>query len=274
MKPKMVATDIGGTLTGDSGGIGRYTVDVLNLLMGKEIPVSFLTGYNYHSAVRYLKGMDRRAVLIVQNGAAALSQDRILWEYVIGEDDAASLVKAFQRWKIPVYVFRGSPTGFSNEIISESPVRGKTLFTHASGISDFKHILCVSVRGENLFLEKMLEESDQSIIKKYHPILSRGPDISWLEVTGLNARKDLALKRLCEMKSIGVQDVVYFGDNFNDLEVLKMVGHPRVVKNALPELKNQFDTLEYTSKEEGVARYLDRLFDLEKKREPSDDSPL
>lgn len=258
----MIASDIGGTLTWDDGGIGKFTISVLNDLLAKEIPVAFLTGYNYHSARRYLGELDPGAIMVFQNGAAAIRHGSILWEHVFDGDDARLIVKEFQKWDVPVFIFRGSETGFSNEIVSNGQVPPRMNYSHITAVSDFNHILCISVRSENSRLEKISRAFSKLFGEKYHFILSRGEDMSWIEVVHLNTRKDLALQNLCERMRIDVKDVMYFGDNLNDLEVLKIVGYPRVVGNAVRELKQRFSSLELSSEKEVVAGYLNDLFDL------------
>jgi hydroxymethylpyrimidine pyrophosphatase-like HAD family hydrolase len=76
-------------------------------------------------------------------------------------------------------------------------------------------------------------------------------------------RKDLAMKRLCAELSVSLADVMYFGDNFNDLEVLRSVGYPVLVDNAAPELKEEFETVVPAVTEQGVAKYLNNLYHLD-----------
>jgi hydroxymethylpyrimidine pyrophosphatase-like HAD family hydrolase len=88
---------------------------------------------------------------------------------------------------------------------------------------------------------------------------------SWLEVVNNHVRKDLALKRLCNQFQIPLTDTIYFGDNFNDREVLRLVGQPVLVENAMEELKKEFSRVIGSVYEEGVALYLNDLFDLQLK---------
>ena len=63
--------------------------------------------------------------------------------------------------------------------------------------------------------------------------------------------------------SISISETIYFGDNFNDLDVLDSVGYPIVVENSVKELKEKFTIVIDSVFNEGVAKYLNKLFNLE-----------
>jgi hydroxymethylpyrimidine pyrophosphatase-like HAD family hydrolase len=94
-------------------------------------------------------------------------------------------------------------------------------------------------------------------------IYTRQTRCAWLEVVHPEVRKDLSIQRLCREMGIPPADVIYFGDNFNDKEALRLVGHAILVENAAPELKREFTTIIRPVTEEGVAHYLNEIFSLD-----------
>ena len=59
----------------------------------------------------------------------------------------------------------------------------------------------------------------------------------YLNVNNKNATKEQALQKIIELLHISLNDVTAFGDQINDLEMLKMCGRGVAVSNANPELK-------------------------------------
>ena len=53
-----------------------------------------------------------------------------------------------------------------------------------------------------------------------------------------------------------------FGDGENDLDMLKTVGHPVIMENSQELLKDFFSNVTLSNKEDGVARYLEKFFNL------------
>ncbi len=56
----------------------------------------------------------------------------------------------------------------------------------------------------------------------------------WLDFT--LADKGLGLRRLCAALGVGLGEVMAFGDNYNDLPMLRAAGHPYIMSTASPEL--------------------------------------
>lgn len=61
---------------------------------------------------------------------------------------------------------------------------------------------------------------------------------AWLDFT--LADKGAGLKQLCQRLEIPLDQVMAFGDNFNDLPMLSLVGHPYIMDTAHPRLRRKF----------------------------------
>ena len=62
----------------------------------------------------------------------------------------------------------------------------------------------------------------------------------WLDFT--MSDKGSGVARLCEVLDIGLEDVMAFGDNYNDIPMLERVGHPYLMAGAVPELRERFSS--------------------------------
>ena len=60
----------------------------------------------------------------------------------------------------------------------------------------------------------------------------------WVDFT--LADKGSGLRQLCERLGIGLDEVMSFGDNYNDLPLLDIVGTPYIMDNAAPDLRQRF----------------------------------
>lgn len=69
------------------------------------------------------------------------------------------------------------------------------------------------------------------------PATSPGlPGIAFVSITRTGVSKASAVKQLAEQMRLEMSDVMAVGDSHNDLPMLEVVGHPRVMANAVPEL--------------------------------------
>ena len=73
-----------------------------------------------------------------------------------------------------------------------------------------------------------------------------------------NSDKETALKTLVEHIGIDLNDVVAFGDDINDLGMLKLAGTAVAVSDAIDEVKAVADHITESNYQDGVAKFLER----------------
>ncbi len=91
-----------------------------------------------------------------------------------------------------------------------------------------------------------------------------------LEITNVNAYKYNAIKNIAFLENIPLSDVLAFGDNNNDYEMLKNLGKGVLMKNANEFLKINLannETTRFSNNEDGVAKFLIDFFELNIKYE-------
>lgn len=96
-----------------------------------------------------------------------------------------------------------------------------------------------------------------SILQKHFPqysIVKSSP--IHLEINAAGTDKALAVRRLCQYKGIPLENTIAFGDNYNDLEMLKTAGTGVVMGNAPEDIRAQFPNVTKDNDHEGIAWYL------------------
>ena len=261
--PQLVASDIGGTLSRGVNPIPSFTVNVLNRLVKKDIPVALITGYNYHTSLKITRDLDERILLLPQNGTLCVKEKQLVWEYHIPEQDAYELYDYLDEHDLPVIIYKGKNDDFKNFYISRNQIPHLTYgFERMFRSNGFENVTGISTILPDEMAKKVRREIQEIVGDKFKVIYTPEAIGSWLEVCHTEVRKDLALKRLCHELSIPLSRVFYFGDNFNDLEALRTVGFPVLVENAAPQLKKEFDTIIPPVAEQGVGHYLNEQYHL------------
>ncbi|HLP59122.1 MAG TPA: HAD family hydrolase [Candidatus Deferrimicrobium sp.] len=261
--PKLIASDIGGTLVSSGNIIPAFTSTVLNRLVN-DIPVALITGYNYNTTMTYTQGLDERILLLPQNGTLCIKEKKITWEYHIPPPEAGEIYRYLAENDFPTIVYKGKNEDFKNYYIHQTEIPSLNYaFQRIQRLENFENITGISTLLPD-DLARIARPKIQAIAGiKFKVIYTRESKGSWLEVVHADVRKDLAMKRLCAELSVPPAEVIYFGDNFNDLEVLRSVGYPVLVDNAAPELKEEFETVVPSVTEQGVAKYLNNLYHLD-----------
>lgn len=267
--PKIIASDIDGTLTHSGHVIPEFTCNVLNHLASSGIPIALITGFNYLTTRKYIQNIDPNITVIVQNGTLCERNGEIVWEMGIAADDVAPIYRFLEEKQAPIIVYKGKNGDFKVLYKGRGEEKKRAYFNQVEEISSFEGITGISTLVPNELVPGLKSGLSSIIGDNYQLIYSEGKEESWLEVTPPAARKDMALDRLCRQLGLTPREAIYFGDNFNDLETLKMVGHPVVMENAVPSLRDQFDTRASVVYSQGAARYLVNLFQLKKFQSPN-----
>ena len=262
-RPRLVATDLDGTIIGPEGEISDRTVRTLHRVEELGVPVVFVTG----RPPRWLGVVSERTGLtglaICANGAIVydLHTEKVVAHHSIAVEigleitgrlrealpDVAFAVETLggyarerayrPRWDVGV-----EPTlGRIDEIFGEATV--KLLVRHESMGADQLLAAARAVVGD---LAEFTHSSTDGL----------------LEVSAAGVSKATTLAHLCSERGIPAADVVAIGDMPNDLAMLAWAGTAYAVAGAHPEVLAAVERHTGDPEDDGVAQVLERIFDL------------
>ncbi|MBP5464417.1 MAG: HAD hydrolase family protein, partial [Treponema sp.] len=85
-------------------------------------------------------------------------------------------------------------------------------------------------------------------------------DIPWYKLSKKHATKEKAIEALCAHLQLSPDRIAAFGDDFNDIGMLKLCGRGIAMENAIAEVKQAADEICRSNEQDGVARWIaDRL---------------
>lgn len=115
----------------------------------------------------------------------------------------------------------------------------------------------------NIFLnnEERAEEYQQLISKKFSTVncfvMQDSYDSKkWLVVNPSNLNKKTTLEQLGKELDITLEEMTFFGDGLNDVEVISSVGNGVAMGNALEEVKANAKDITLSNNEDGIAHYI------------------
>ncbi|WP_256762144.1 HAD family hydrolase [Cohnella sp. WQ 127256] len=80
-----------------------------------------------------------------------------------------------------------------------------------------------------------------------------------VQISNLEATKELAVLKLSSIYGISIDDVIVFGDDTNDIGLFKICGQSVAMENAIEELKEIASEITTSNDNEGVAVVIERL---------------
>jgi HAD superfamily hydrolase (TIGR01484 family) len=264
MMPRLIATDLDGTLLRDDKTVSARTVAALADAEAAGIEVFFVTGRPARWMDAVAEHTARHGMAICANGAAVvdLHRDRLLAAYPLDARDALTIVQAL-RAAVPQTAFAVEFTdGFGyepeyrrwdpdpahvvapvEELLADGvgrPAVLKLLARHASVNPDAFLITARTAAGQ-------------------HGEITRSNSSALLEISGPGISKATTLARCCAERGISPLEVVAFGDMPNDLEMLSWAGTSYAVANAHPDVLNATPRHTAANEKDGVASVIEHL---------------
>ncbi len=268
---RLIASDIDGTLVNDEREVPPYTLRVLRRLLDDGVPVVLVTGQNPWTASRVARQIGHGVRAITMNGVFLLEDDTVHAGEFVDEALAREVAEAVlaQGYAPLVYgedgVERYIPTPDAEPALAS--LRAARHYQPFQAVDSLDALfearpavisICETFPRAKAIYPLMQEVVGDRAYVVYQP----GPQRSWVEVNHRDARKDTALLALARRLGVSADEIVYFGDNLNDLVVFRAVPHSVAVENAHPEVKALAWRIAPSYEREGVARFLAEHFAL------------
>lgn len=271
----LYVSDLDGTLMQPDATLSPTTVRLINEAIARGTLFSVATARTPATVVPILQQVEMRLPAIVITGAAMFDVrtrryshirrmtpevHRHLVNIYRGSDTSTYLFTLGDDDMIHIYHLCGELTDIQRQFYEEridSPF--KRFHLAADGADTLP-----AVDDETILFYTMLPDgkagSTYGLIKDlegvkaqyYHDIY--GEDIGILEAFAADATKANAVKRLAE--ETGADRIVCFGDNINDLPMMRVADVAVAVGNALPEVKEAADIVVGCNTEDAVARFI------------------
>lgn len=119
-------------------------------------------------------------------------------------------------------------------------------------INKLKGVHKVLLMGKPGRLDQMQAELKQKFSELY--IVKSAPHLLEIMVRGVS--KSYGVTQLAKAFNVSLQDCYAFGDNYNDEDMLKIVGHPYLMGNAPAELKKRIGSVTLDNNHDGIAAVL------------------
>jgi len=265
--PRLVATDLDGTLLGPDGTVSDRSRTVLQELDARGVPVVFVTG-------RPIRWMETLWADVGGHGLAVCSNGGIVYDVTRREvssaltvpRDLALQVAQTLRQELPGTTFAlEKTTGFARE--------------HAFASRHPESAGVPTGRLEEIFDErvvKLLALHDELVPEDYwrraRALVGDLVEVTWsssfalLEMSALGVTKASTLARLCAQLGIGPDEVVAFGDMPNDIAMLEWAGRSYAMAGGHADVRRVADAVAPGNDEDGVATVLTDLFGLGRSR--------
>ena len=263
--PRLVATDLDGTLLHSDGTVTDRTRAVLTELDALGVPVVFTTG-------RPIRWMDELWDAVGGHGLAICSNGGIVYDVARRQVRTARTipaqvlldVAALLRAEVPGTVFAlEKTTGFAREPefmprLSVNRVGDVDQGTLEELVDD--SVVKLLARHEDLepepYWKRVAEVVGEQVVTTWSSVGTL------VEISAAGVTKATTLATIAAEMGLGPGDVIAFGDMPNDLPMLEWAGTSYAMANAHESVQELADHLAPANDDDGVATVLADLFSL------------
>ena len=261
MKYKVVATDFDGTLLSSKKVISEENKNAILECRKHDCITVGITARNL-SSIKSVCDIDIFDYLIINNGTYIYNVKENDGEYIayIDRSIVENITNEFFE------LSEGIDYCSVNKYYSNKTKLAKKRHFHIE-INEFEQV-DERVARMNIFAKSNedVKHFKDSINEKYpelNAIMMLDTDSSsdrrWVAINPGNCNKAIALERLTNKLGCEMQDVLYFGDATNDIEIITQVGCGVAMGNAIDEVKNAANEVTISNDENGVAYYINKI---------------
>lgn len=267
---KLIALDIDGTLLDKSKNLSPKTKSVLCAL-SKDVPVVLISS-RMPEAITYLqKELDiAEYPLVAYNGGLILRNNEILSQTGIDFSTHKTILELNQDLGLHLSLFHNNEWfAPQDDFWSQREIRN----TKVNPVFKSNEKVFQTWKAEGKLAHKIMcmgdEEKVDALIDRLSKINNNTLHLyrskpTYIEIAPRQISKLSGLRVVLDevYPELNLSHIIAYGDNYNDIEMLKNVGMGVAVRNAKKEVKAVADEITNANIEDGVARHLQKIFNL------------
>lgn len=263
MKFKVLCSDLDGTLLTTKSNVSQFTVSTINHIKNEMRVI--LVSARMPSGMRYIQQdlgiLDQP--IICYNGALVLDGEKELLSIFIPLETVKSIYDICKSLKIELGLYVNDQWFVANasERVDKEIRYTKTYPSFIPYSITFRYLEKEKLGAHKLMLMGTKESADELM-----PMLHENFESELTIYRSNDTLIEVAPKLVSKLSAIelllkpdeSLADVIAFGDNYNDIEMLEAVGTGVAVGNAREEVKNIANYIALANGDDGVADFIEK----------------
>ncbi|MCU5745974.1 Cof-type HAD-IIB family hydrolase [Staphylococcus sp. SQ8-PEA] len=267
--PYLICLDLDGTLLNDDKEISTFTKQVLLTLQEQGHHLMIATGRPYRACDIYYHELNMHTPIVNFNGAYVHHPNNPHFKTIHEEldlDVAYEMIRSLKKYEVSNLVAEIRDHVYIDNY-DERLFEG---FSMGNPDIEIGNLL------ENLQEPptSLLVESPEDQIQEIREMLNHfyaeniehrrwGAPFPIIEIVRKGINKARGIDYVKSYLGIKSENVIAFGDEDNDSEMLKYATHGVAMANGLDEIKEIANEITYSNNEDGIGRYLNTFFNLQ-----------
>ena len=251
MKYRLVVADVDGTLIApgvdSSQATSERLIRAVNEVQKLGVIFSLATARSLDKVEGLIKSLSLNSLIILDNGARIY--DCLVQKYIsnsfIPHNQVKEILNILSEFQYEV------------NIINDS---GRIQYNPSSKIplTDIVKIVILDIspfQAQEVY-ERISNMQNISVTKS---VSGSDPVKESIHITGMEAKKEKALKKIADLSGINLQSALVIGDSYNDFSIMAISGFKVAMGNSVSEIKAIADYIAPSYQEDGVAHVLEKF---------------
>lgn len=250
MKRKIIIMDLDGTLLRKDKTVSEYTKSIIGECRKRDFILVFATARPERTTLPYVKVLNPN-VVVSNNGAKINFFDGSGYLFEIDPDIVQIIVSRLLEKNL-FLCLDYEDYSLTNCLDYQKWGNWNAFYTTDFAEYDTAGVQKISVRATDLELFSEIN------FEKFGCNFYANQSDSWYMITCRNASKASAVERVSSYYGIPMEDLIAFGDDQNDMEMLQMCGTGIAMENGIDELKLQANYICSSNENDGVAEWIEK----------------
>lgn len=257
---KIILSDIDGTLLTPESTVSEATAEIVRRAVRASIPFALVSARMPEAIYPITDKIGVRLPIVSYSGAYVLTDmGDVLFSKTMAPEDARAILAAIERdfSQLTCNLYAGHHW-YVKDRMDPRVVHEMDITEARAEEADLDALLGTTAPHKYLLMGDPGDiEAAETALGTAFPALNvvrSAPHL--LEIMDKSIAKDVGIEKLLSHYGLTREDALAFGDNYNDIEMLKYVGKSVAMGNAPEKIKEIASEVTLPNTEDGIAHYL------------------
>ncbi len=258
---KIVFSDIDGTFLTNDHRVTKKTEEAVKSLLNKNIPFVLVSARMPEAIYPITNKIGIKIPIISYSGGLVLTkEEEILYSKTIAKEHTEAVLKAIvDGWSDVTVNYYAGRRWFVRDV-NDKRVKYEMDITEATAENaDFRELMNNQIMPNKILImcdPPICEEMERELGKMFPPLNVVRSSKFLLEIMDKYVSKATGINVMLKHYGLTAAEALGFGDNYNDVDMFKLVGTAVVMGNAPDPVKKYANEITATNEDSGIWEYL------------------
>ncbi|MBR2179877.1 MAG: HAD family hydrolase [Selenomonadaceae bacterium] len=261
MSIKIVFSDIDGTFLTNDHKVTKQTKSAVKSLLAQDIPFVLVSARMPEAIYPITDKIGIKIPIISYSGGLVLTvEEEVLYSKTIVKEQTEAVLKAIDEgWNDVTVNYYAGRRWFVRDV-KDKRVKYEMDITEATAESaDFSDLISSQVMPNKILImceESTCEEMERELGKMFPALNVVRSSKFLLEIMDKSVSKATGIEVMLKHYGLTAAEAIGFGDNYNDIDMFKLVGTAVVMGNAPEPVKQYANEVTTSNEDSGIYQYL------------------